>query len=495
MKKLITLLLFVVVSISAQPTIPTGFSHSVALDGSSIVLSWDDNTDEDGYILRHQWIVNDPEGPWPQPGMFFLDSNTTEFRYELAREGEKYSFQLSAYNEDGESDYTFLIVISSPHVGATQISVDSIIVKWDSIVNAEAYEVSVGVVSKYATVSPRTFQTDETHLIIPVECGYSYRIFVSASGEDVYGLLEEEPTIFYVDCNFGDNLPASPSGIKVVYTRQGALLTWDDNSDNEEGFWISKIVDRGEEPSARGWINIPTTSVEKYIDTDVEHEKKYSYRIFSYNEYGWSDPSSRYLYQHLPRITGIGVELYDSNNLRVVWSDTNNIDVEYYLLYWSPEDEDEFFNVDSIDVDAEAINFPSGFCGKNSFYMTSVFSSNGREYESLPSDTVWITITDPGICGISDVDNEKELSFSLSQNYPNPFNPSTKIQYTLSSYQQVHLTVYDVLGSEVTVLVNETQGAGEYSVVFNASLLPSGIYFYHLEAGQFQEIKKMMLVK
>jgi len=85
--------------------------------------------------------------------------------------------------------------------------------------------------------------------------------------------------------------------------------------------------------------------------------------------------------------------------------------------------------------------------------------------------------------------------FSLEQNYPNPFNPSTKIswQSPVGSWQT--LKVYDILGNEVVTLVNEEKPAGKYEVEFDASALTSGVYFYQLNAGEFVNTKKMMLVK
>ncbi len=86
-------------------------------------------------------------------------------------------------------------------------------------------------------------------------------------------------------------------------------------------------------------------------------------------------------------------------------------------------------------------------------------------------------------------------SYSLAQNYPNPFNPTTTIQYSLANTGNVSLKVYDILGREVATLVNGRQTAGEYTVQFNAANLASGIYFYRLQAGDFVQTKKMMLVK
>jgi hypothetical protein len=93
------------------------------------------------------------------------------------------------------------------------------------------------------------------------------------------------------------------------------------------------------------------------------------------------------------------------------------------------------------------------------------------------------------------VQNNLPKSFALNQNYPNPFNPSTAISYRLSAVSQTTLKVYNVLGEEVATLVNGVQQAGEHTVNFNATNLTSGIYLYKLQAGNFVETKKMILMK
>jgi len=85
--------------------------------------------------------------------------------------------------------------------------------------------------------------------------------------------------------------------------------------------------------------------------------------------------------------------------------------------------------------------------------------------------------------------------FKLNQNYPNPFNPGTIINYSIPTTQYAILKVYDVLGNEVATLVNEKQNAGSYSIEFDASNYPSGIYYYKLEAGDFSKVRMMILVK
>lgn len=96
---------------------------------------------------------------------------------------------------------------------------------------------------------------------------------------------------------------------------------------------------------------------------------------------------------------------------------------------------------------------------------------------------------------VNRVENTIPTEYKLYQNYPNPFNPVTNIKYQITNNRFVTLRLYDILGKEVAVLVNEKQAPGEYEVNFDAGSLPSGVYFYKLTAGDFSEIKKMVLIK
>jgi hypothetical protein len=85
--------------------------------------------------------------------------------------------------------------------------------------------------------------------------------------------------------------------------------------------------------------------------------------------------------------------------------------------------------------------------------------------------------------------------FLLDQNFPNPFNPTTMINYSVPKTSFVTIKVYDVLGRDVTTLVNDNKPAGNYSIEFNAIKLVSGIYFYRMRAGDFIQTKKLILLK
>jgi hypothetical protein len=86
-------------------------------------------------------------------------------------------------------------------------------------------------------------------------------------------------------------------------------------------------------------------------------------------------------------------------------------------------------------------------------------------------------------------------NYRLYQNYPNPFNPTTAISYKLSVVSDVELSIYNVLGQKVAILVSERQPTGDYSVEWDASGLASGVYYYELKTADFRDVKKMVLMK
>lgn len=171
------------------------------------------------------------------------------------------------------------------------------------------------------------------------------------------------------------------------------------------------------------------------------------------------------------------------------------------LLNWSTSSETN--NV-GFDIERRSANNNSGWqkigfvpgkgttTEKSSYNFTDVNPVEGKSYYRLRQND---------LDGSTKVFNAVEVDFnvvreySLSQNYPNPFNPITSIQYAVSSRQFVSLKVFDVLGNEIETLVNEEKPVGTYELNWNAANLPSGVYFYQLQAGEFVNTKKMILLK
>ena len=141
------------------------------------------------------------------------------------------------------------------------------------------------------------------------------------------------------------------------------------------------------------------------------------------------------------------------------------------------------------------ISFVPGFgttTETRSYTYTDNSVTNGKYYYRLKQ------IDYNGAFAYSDiieVDVASPIDFALSQNYPNPFNPSTIISFSIPQSSFVTLKVYDILGNEITTLVNETKEAGRYDINFDALGLSNGVYFYSIKAEDFTSTRKMILIK
>jgi hypothetical protein len=128
---------------------------------------------------------------------------------------------------------------------------------------------------------------------------------------------------------------------------------------------------------------------------------------------------------------------------------------------------------------------------ENLRYSSTTMKSAGTDGKAL-GDLNWFP---EQITAVSEQPNTLPTKFELSQNYPNPFNPSTKISYTLVTKGMTRLSVFDILGREVAVLVNEVQNAGSHEVTFTANNLSSGVYLCKLMNSGNMTTKKMVLMK
>ncbi len=126
------------------------------------------------------------------------------------------------------------------------------------------------------------------------------------------------------------------------------------------------------------------------------------------------------------------------------------------------------------------------------YKITAVYDTNS---ETLPTNTVAVNVKGAEMEKIG-IKNELSVNeFVLDQNHPNPFNPSTIINYSIKEAGLVKIKVYDILGSVVAELVNESKKVGNHSIEFDASNLPSGIYIYTLQVNEYSDSKKMLLLK
>jgi hypothetical protein len=178
-----------------------------------------------------------------------------------------------------------------------------------------------------------------------------------------------------------------------------------------------------------------------------------------------------------------------TNSMELTWAvdPQRHPDVEQFRIYRHTDNDFQpeistLLNV----VDKDGISYTDEFGSSNRYYyIIEVLDSSGN---AAHTPVLAGTVT-------SAEDNALPVDFALEQNYPNPFNPVTNITYQLPQAAQVTLKVYNITGSEVVTLVDEYTDAGYHTITFNAADLGSGVYFYRIQAGDFAQVKKMMLLK
>ena len=267
-----------------------------------------------------------------------------------------------------------------------------------------------------------------------------------------------------------------------------------------------------------GWGNAGTRQGEPTIATDPSGKLHIAYldeagshiKYMTYDNGAWSSPiqidnSADTIIVMRPNIA------IDSNfGIYVTWvQQTDSIEgkIGYNVFYATSPDGGVTWNEPQQLSNCQYVN-DAGYSVRNPTIGKKVRPAIEGTFEG-GADVVWTEANPNSELGyyimyaripyvgiLDDVeDNAREMKFELVQNYPNPFNPTTKINYQLAKDENVSLKVYDVLGNEVATLVNSRQSAGTHSVNFNASALSSGVYFYKIVAGNFVDVKKMILLK
>lgn len=199
---------------------------------------------------------------------------------------------------------------------------------------------------------------------------------------------------------------------------------------------------------------------------------------------------------------GSGGRIYKSTDVGATWQQktsgtTNTLRSIYFL------------NLDSGIVAGDNGTIRITTNGGENWFTDSYFNSpSSRNYKSVScihmqsrtftamSDSIFIVSDDPVVfTAVTPVSSEVPDQFSLMQNYPNPFNPVTNIKFSLPAAGFVKLTIFDMLGREVETLVSKNLNAGIYNADWDAANRSGGVYFYKLQAGEFTETRKMILVK
>jgi hypothetical protein len=292
--------------------------------------------------------------------------------------------------------------------------------------------------------------------------------------------------------------PAPPSNLaaQLIPSPLSVQLVWTDNSNNENGFIIER---ESQGTDAFTVIDTVSANSNSFLDNTVTY-LTYVYRITAFNAFGQSAYSNVAQIIVPVELTSFSASIQDAGVL-LKWTtatEINNKGFEILRAVYpigSDMQNDNWVSIGFVEgrgttTEITNYNFYNDLTGLNAaatlkYKLKQIDFSGAFTY----SDIVEVDYT--------------PVNYQLAQNYPNPFNPSTSISFTLPVSAFVSLKIYNILGNEVTTLVNQLVQAGKHEVKFDATGLPSGVYLYTLRAGDpatgsgqaFIETKKMLLMK
>ncbi len=322
--------------------------------------------------------------------------------------------------------------------------------------------------------------------------GYGTQNYISSSGKMNYQILFENKKeakapawkIVVVDTLRQEFNPetvefgkTSHPGFKM--TRQGNILRWE-----IEGIELPPNVNP---PEGEGWVTFSVNTKDNLETGTVL--KNTATIVFDIND---------------PIMTNEVTNVLDFNPpVTAINKSITRIPGDSLVLKWVAEDKQSGSGVSATTVfcsiDGGAYN-QIGTSNSDSLRLGLISGSHRYSFYALSVDNVGNietamteTATIDAVTGVEE--NVLPKEFSLLQNYPNPFNPSTTISYSIPKESIVNIKVYNILGQEVRTLINQRQKPGAYKIIFDGKNLASGIYFYTIKAGEYNSVKKMLLLK
>jgi hypothetical protein len=258
-------------------------------------------------------------------------------------------------------------------------------------------------------------------------------------------------------------------------------MNWQDNSDNEDGFVIERELVNSDFEA----IDTEGTNITQYLDT-IAVLDTFNYRVYAFTEDTVSNYSNEIEILTPVELTSFTASI-SGGSIDLLWTTSTELNNRGFEIQRMLKEEWEIITfIEGMGTTSEENNYKY----IDNFKYVSVKGIVKYRLKQIDYD---------GACKYSDI-IQIEMDFTpreyvLYQNYPNPFNPSTKIKFALPKNSQVNLTIYNSIGEVISVLLSEEIEEGYHEIIFNAFNFGSGTYFYRLQANEFVDVKKMILLK
>ena len=232
-------------------------------------------------------------------------------------------------------------------------------------------------------------------------------------------------------------------------------------------------------------------SIDSNIYTVVERKDQYEKELFYYR----LDTNNFYIRYNWSLFTNLEVKYYKKDaQLNDSWTNTFSGPPNHIAYYKIIDTSTSSFygnttKIKTLEITDSSLIYQLQYWSDD-FGLLSVRDNEGSSSSILGCVINGKTYGDTTFTGIVEKDNTIPKNYYLSQNYPNPFNPTTKIDFNIPKSSNVTMKVYDILGREITTLINKELKPGSYTVDFNGNKLSSGVYIYILKANDFSEVKK-----
>ncbi|MBI9071127.1 MAG: CotH kinase family protein [Melioribacteraceae bacterium] len=287
---------------------------------------------------------------------------------------------------------------------------------------------------------------------------------------------DDDGSIADIGANYNFNIEDYPETVRKIFGNEIIIneIMYNDGKNYKSGDWIELYNNSLEKIDLGGWFITDADSTHKFIFPSETFIAPDEYLIFCQDKYSFNS-----VYPEANNFIGdfdFGLGTHDK-----IYLYGSGKDFISCISYTNSEPWPD--NADGTGASLELIN-PLNIT--NSPLVWSSSKTEGGTPGKINSNFIPTSLTEK---------NKLPTEYSVYQNYPNPFNPSTVISYTIPSAGKVKISVYNILGELVRILVNTRQEAGFYKVEFNGSELASGIYLYRLQTGDFAETRKMILLK
>ncbi|HEX2960940.1 MAG TPA: T9SS type A sorting domain-containing protein, partial [Ignavibacteriales bacterium] len=412
------------------------------------------------------------------------------------KNGMKYFWRVNAYNKGGLSDWSdvwkvSVVMAQTPLLSPANSSNNqplNVTLKWKPVAFADSYQLQVSTLPAFSTIFFEDAAVKETSRDLPpLANGTTYYWRVRAKQGNNAGIFSDTWNFTTIKPMPNAPILASPADgstfqpvtITLMWNTAPNALMYHLQVSEKNDFSTILFEDS----------TITKTSQEIY---NLKNGTRYYWRVSAKNVTGSSQYSNACSFVTvMVRPDGLAASSYGLKKVKLIWSDNSDNEAGFII---ERKATGSYETVDTALANKTSFIDTTVQMGTTYIYRIKAFNAAAASQYS----------NEANVTTISSVETEGgmlPLEFDLFQNYPNPFNPSTKINYAIPFESSVKLTVYNSLGKVIRELVNGVQHQGVYEVRFEAGELPSGLYFYAIDArspynGQeFKSVKKMLLVK